>query len=86
MVYGVAEVNRGNLPPEDHQKVMETLQVFSEVVAETCEGLGLMRGSIGVAPVQWTAFSHATLVSPSLTSSCSAGLRYPKAECLLRLL
>ncbi|MCA1716937.1 MAG: hypothetical protein LC781_08850 [Actinobacteria bacterium] len=46
MVYGVAEVNRGNLPPEDHPKVMETLQVFSEVVAETCEGLGLMRGSI----------------------------------------
>lgn len=46
VVYGVAEVNRGNLPVEDHQKVMETLQVFSEVVAETCEGLGLMRGGI----------------------------------------
>ena len=40
----------------------------------------------GLTPLRWTHFCHAACSSSSLTSSNSAGLKYPKAECLLRVL
>jgi hypothetical protein len=41
---------------------------------------------IGLTPLRWTHLCHAASSSSSLTSSNSAGLKYPKAECLLRVL
>ena len=44
------------------------------------------RAPSGLTPLRWTHFCHAASSSSSLTSSNSAGLNYPKAECLLRVL